>query len=151
MLHTWQHPDEITHDAIIEQTETRVRYLVRNLIEDIEDGEKILLYKSYEYLDHHEILALYRALARYGRPKLFCVTRSAPGRPPGSLNRLSGHIVHGFFDGMLNNGQLGNAGGWLSLCRDAYTMFQDGTPESVFSRTVREPSFTHQPPNFARS
>lgn len=150
-LHTWQHPDSIAHDAVIEQTETRVRYLVRSLIEDIEDGEKIFVYKSFDYVDHHEILALYRALSRYGRPKLLCVTRPAPGRPTGSLIQLSGGIVHGFLGSMLDNGQLGNGSDWLALCHAAYRIFLNNAHGSVFSRTVKEPAFMHQVPNFTRS
>ena len=148
VFHTWQHPDSITRDAIIAQTESRVRYLVRSLIEDIEDGEKIFLYKSFEYLDHHEILALDRALGEYGRPKLFCVTRPVPGRPTGSLTQLSSHIVHGFFRGMLDSGQLGDRDGWLSLCHAAHRMFEGGMQEPLIGRTTKEAVLQDPLPNF---
>lgn len=147
VFHTWQHPDSITQEAVTAKTENKVRYLVRSFIEDIEDGEKILLYKSFEYLDHHEIIALYRALSCYGKPKLFCVTRPIRGRPTGSLERISNHIVQGFFKGMIDNGQLGDRDGWLSLCHTAYRVFEGASQEPLLARSYKE-QFEHPGPNF---
>lgn len=148
IFHTWQHPSSISREDIIKQTEVKLGFLVRSLIEDIEDGIKIFVYKSKEFVDQHEILSLHRALNAYGRTKLFWVTEATRERPSGSVMWLARDILHGFLGGLLDNGQLGNGSGWISLCRDAHAVFAQARGDHLVSRTVKEIPFRRPPPDF---
>lgn len=124
VFHTWQHPNSISYHDIVRQTEQKVTYLARSLIEDFEDGEKIWIYKSLDDIDVHEVLSLHRSINRHGPNKLVWVSPATSANPHGSLEWVTPLMLRGYLAGMTDNGQLSNASAWVALCRRSYEAFE---------------------------
>jgi hypothetical protein len=81
-IHTLIVPED--PDAFLVQMRRRLRYLSRKLLEDLQDGEKIFVFKSYD-LTEEELVAVRRAVRRHGQGQLLFVRRPDADHPTGSV------------------------------------------------------------------
>jgi len=123
--HTFRYVHETSAEAVVEENEAKLRYLVRKFREDLEDGEKILVYKRSVTRDVAEILALQAALNRFGgRNRLLWVTESDGQHQPGDVRWVGRRLLRGFTDRIsLKDAGEFDAACWLRLCRAAYDAF----------------------------
>jgi tetratricopeptide (TPR) repeat protein len=73
-MHTFVHVGQMTKEGILNQAMIRSRFLARKLREDLNEANKILVYKSHwGGLTNEEIAGLFAAVLRYGPNRLLCV------------------------------------------------------------------------------
>ena len=128
--HTFRYPGEVDAAEVIRENEIKVSYLKRKFREDLEDGEKILVYKRVVTQDPHEILALHAALNRFGTVNpLLWVTEADTRHPPGTVEWIGAKLLKGHVGRIsLENAHDFDAETWLLLCRNALAAFEGSLP-----------------------
>lgn len=124
--HTFRYPHEVAAEEIIRENEIKTQYLKRKFLEDLEDAEKILVYKRVVTQDLHEILALHAALNRFGTvSKLLWVTEADDFHAPGEVEWVGDRLLKGYVGHIsLSDAHDFNPEIWLQLCRNAFTVFE---------------------------
>ncbi len=122
--HTFRYQNEVTHEEVLAENETKIRYLIRKLTEDLEDGEKIFVYRRFVEDDLPTVAELHRVLRGYGPAKLLWVTTGVPGRAPGDVewagpDLLRGHLAHDAD----NDPSVFDPEHWIRLLRNAFLAF----------------------------
>jgi hypothetical protein len=126
-FHTWRGPADVSEEQSRAENETKLRFLKRKLLEELEDGEKIWLLKTTGGAEVYEAFAFHSVINRKARNKLFWVTRSVEGRPSGSVEWLGRDILRGYSDHDHHDAQIFNADTWLQLCQNAWRAFAECT------------------------
>jgi tetratricopeptide (TPR) repeat protein len=94
----------------------RMRYLRRKLLEDLESGQKIFVYKSDQGLSEQDARAIHASMRRYNpRAVLLCVMLSGELHSPGAAESLDEGLFIGYID-RFSTVDI-NASVWLELCR----------------------------------
>ena len=73
--HTFRNPDELDLKAFAAEQCKRLQFLRRKFFEDIEEGEKIFVYKRREPIEQHEVAKLHQWLRRSGPATLLWVVQ----------------------------------------------------------------------------
>lgn len=132
-FHTWKGPQEISREESLKENETKLRFLRRKFLEDLEDGEKIFIFKDVVRQDANEIIALHDVMMRYGTVRLFWVTRPIEGRTAGMVEWVAPNLLRGYSANSHAEAQRFNPDHWLELCQAAFRAFareqQVGAPE----------------------
>ena len=122
--HTFRYENEITHEAVLAENETKIRYLIRKLTEDLEDGEKIFVYRRFVEDDLATVAELHRVLRGYGPARLLWVTTGAPGRSPGDVEWAGPDLLRGYLaDDADNDPSVFDPEHWIGLLRNALLAF----------------------------
>ncbi len=123
--HTFRYENEITMEAVLAENEAKIRYLIRKLVEDLEDGEKVFVYRRFVEDDLPTVAELHRVLRGFGPVKMLWVTRGAPGRAPGEVEWAGPDLLRGYLaDDASNDPSIFDPDHWISLLRNAFTAFQ---------------------------
>ena len=123
--HTWKGPKDSTKEEALKENEQKLTYLRRKFLEDLEDAEKIWIFKDTRREDVSEVHAIYDLLNRHGPNKLFWVTRVTEGRPSGSVEWFGPRLLRGYSDQPHADAQRFIPAVWLDLCRNAYRAFAE--------------------------
>ncbi len=106
----------------------RTGFLARKLREDLEDGDKIFVYRySGEVGDEADMLALADAVGGHGKSVLFFVCRADERHPPLTVRLVHPGLMVGHIDWFAVD-RLGfpvNLEGWTVLCQQALRLWQD--------------------------
>lgn len=138
--HTMVMAGRKTPEEVREQEVRRLAFLARKFIEDLEDAEKIFVYKSDVPVSVSEIKELSTALRKYGPNTLLWVTLQKPGHPAGSVEVLEERILRGYIDRFgftpHYNGGDASIDAWLEICANAYRLWvENGWQRGDLSRS----------------
>jgi tetratricopeptide (TPR) repeat protein len=98
-MHTFIKERDHDERTVLAQCCRRLKFLVRKLIEDLESGGKMFVYKIYErQVTLPELLHLRAAMASYGDNWLLYVQRADEANPPGSARLVQHGLVIGYID-----------------------------------------------------
>ena len=106
----------------------RLGFLRQKLLEDLETGSKIFVYKNmFRNLTAEELVRLHAAVKTYGDSALFYVRYEDVEHPNGTVEFASPGLMIGYIDHFAfspENEQLSSAiDSWLSLCRRAHQIW----------------------------
>ena len=123
--HTFRYQREVAAEEVIRENEVKTTYLKRKFVEDLEDGDKIMVYKRVVTDDVHEIIALHAALNSFGTVnKLLWVTQADGQHVPGDVEWVGDRLLRGYVGTIsLTNAHHYDADVWLRLCRNALASF----------------------------
>ncbi|WP_419729111.1 hypothetical protein [Lichenicola sp.] len=125
-FHTWKGPDDTTEAEAIAVNEQKIKYLARAMGEDIEDGEKIWVYKDQQPVaDYNEVFAIFAALNRTTPNKLFWVTPAVEGRPLNSIEWIGPNLLRAYSGQGHHDARIYDAAQWLLICQKAYRAFAE--------------------------
>jgi hypothetical protein len=128
--------DSIMHSFVlqrhVEQTEflkqqcRRLSYLSNKLLEDLEAGEKIFLYKNDKNLSPSQVQALYKAVRHRGPSTLLCVLLKDRNHPAGLVEKKGDALLIGYIDRFSPPGDAGDSAHeeWVAICRAAYRLWR---------------------------
>ena len=123
--HTFRYENEATAGEVVAENEAKLRYLIRKLVEDLEDGEKVFVYRRFVEDDLPTVAELHRVLRGYGPVKMLWVTTGAPGRAPGDVEWAGPNLLRGYLaEDASNDPSVFDPDHWISLLRNAYAAFQ---------------------------
>jgi predicted Zn-dependent protease len=135
--HTFIKADEAPEDRVYQQTLRRLRFLTTKLIEDLEQAEKIFVFKLAEYEGQPPLDRLFEAMRTYGPTTLLCVALADSDHPGGTLEMLRPGLFLGRVS-MFGNAGISAARGldlpaWRSIC-EAVAVWHDTERHHASSR-----------------
>lgn len=124
--HTFRDQLDASTAQVIRENEIKSGYLKLKFREDLEDGEKILVYKRVVTQELHEIIAVHAALNRFGTVnKLLWVTQTDGRHAPGDVEWVGDKLLKGYVGTIsLSNAHDFDPEIWLCLCRNAFIAFR---------------------------
>jgi tetratricopeptide (TPR) repeat protein len=118
--HTFIRVDEAPHDRVLKQSLRRLTFLRDKLLEDLEQAEKIFVFKMTHDVGEAAFEALFEALRAYGDCVLLGVALADAGHPPGTLEMKRPGLFLGRTGMFMGVGGASGAGIdtqiWRSLC-----------------------------------
>jgi hypothetical protein len=149
-FHTWYKEGDVDQKVLWHKQVQRFGFLVRKLLEDLADGQKILVCKSTErWVPEHEIIALHDALCDFADNTLLWVTLADPDHLPGSVEILRPGLLKGYMLRLwpMQNGPEIDLESWLEVCLNAYRVARSAPAAAAgVSRKRQLPARALSPP-----
>jgi hypothetical protein len=141
VYHAWVNAGEMNPDELARREAKRIPFLVRKLLEDLENGEKIFVFKGMGAMPEEEVLPLAMAIRRYGPNALLFVTLSDATHRGGTVEVRAPGFMVGYIDRFApgDNAHDFLLGQWVKLSRDAYRL-------RLAARGLRPPPASRAPP-----
>jgi hypothetical protein len=122
--HAWVKIGEMNPEEIHRRETRRIPILVRKLLQDLQDAEKIFVFRGMGALAEEEVMPLFAAVRRFGPNTLLFVTLADAAHPSGTVElRLPGLLV-GYIERFAPSEDAYNLllDEWIKICRNAYAM-----------------------------
>jgi hypothetical protein len=115
---------EMEPAALHKQQVRTVGFLVKKLIEDLENPSKILVFRQNEPLSASDLIDLRIALSAYGPSTLLWVQPGCPGHPPGSVDVVDERMMVGYVRRLAERDRVPNLdfGSWMQVLRRAHVI-----------------------------
>ena len=119
--HSFVYEDERTPDVLRKQEAARLTFLRRKFLDDLEEGEKIFVFKRNVPVPEAELLPLFMALNRKRANSLLWVVPAEPGRPCGTVEVAMPGLLKGHIDRFAPNDNAHDFSfeAWIRLCANA--------------------------------
>jgi tetratricopeptide (TPR) repeat protein len=119
-FHTFMTSALADPDAFLEKQAARLRWLRDKLIADLEEAEKIFVYKPEAGTPPAHVQRILRAVRSYGGARLLCLALADESSPPGSVRESGGGLITGYLS--VHNPVVKGRWDipfdeWLSICR----------------------------------
>jgi hypothetical protein len=114
----------IDPEVLYKQQVRTVGFLVRKLLDDLENPSKIMVFRQNEPLSADDLTDLRLALAAYGPATLLWVQAARPGHPPNTVVRVDDRLMVGFVRRLASRDRVPDldAESWLAMLRKAYAL-----------------------------
>jgi len=124
VYHTFIYEGQRNVALIREQEATRLKFLRRKFIEELEIAEKIFVFKRNEAIAEDEILPLLVALRQHGNNSLLWVVPAEPDRPPGTVEVVADGLLKGYIDRFApqENAHALSFEVWMKICVNAWLL-----------------------------
>jgi hypothetical protein len=124
--HPWVLVGEAEPEDIRRREAKRLPLLRRKLIEDIEEGHKIFVYRGMRRLPQPLILRLVAAMQAYGPAILLWVELEDSDHPTGTVEALTDGLLKGYIDRFApgENAHALSLDAWITICRNAWLLAQ---------------------------
>jgi hypothetical protein len=124
VYHTFVYEGERTVDLMRQQEATRLKFLRRKFLEELDAGEKIFVFKRATPIAESEILPLFLALNRRQANTLLWVVPAEPGHPSGTVEVLMNGLLKGYIDRFApgDNAHDFSFDAWMTLCVNAFLL-----------------------------
>ncbi len=121
VYHTFVYEGQRSLWLMREQESARLKFLRRKLLEDLEAGDKIFVYKFGGKVSEAEILPLFMAMSRHGKATLLWVAPAERDRPAGTVEVVMPGLLKGYIDRFAPaaNAHDLSFDGWLRVCANA--------------------------------
>jgi tetratricopeptide (TPR) repeat protein len=126
--------DEIPFDKMYTQSCRRLKFLTRKLIDDLEIGSKIFVYRlSRRNLNDDELFRLHAAVRSYGNNTLLYVRYTDTEHHSNTVEIAAPGLLIGYMDKfkVSQTGQLDAVpptDAWMTVCRAAYELWPQAQP-----------------------
>jgi hypothetical protein len=124
LYHAWVATGEMALEEVHRREVRRVPFLVRKLLEDLEGGEKIFVFKGMGAMADEEAFPLAMALRRYGPAMLLFVTLADAEHRGGTVEMRAPGFLIGFVDRFAPGEDAYDflLAQWVKICREAYRL-----------------------------
>jgi hypothetical protein len=104
-----------------------VGFLVRKILEDLENPSKIMVFRQNEPLLADDLTDLRLALAAYGPATLLWVQEGRPDHPPGTVVKVDDRLMVGYVRRLASREDVPDLDvtSWLAMLREAYVLHAD--------------------------
>jgi hypothetical protein len=124
VYHTFVYEGDRTIDLMRQQESTRLKFLRRKFIGELDAGEKIFVFKRATPVPESEILPLFMALNRRQSNTLLWLVPAEPGRPSGTVEVLMNGLFKGYIDRFApsDNAHDLSFDEWVKVCVHAFLL-----------------------------
>jgi glycosyltransferase involved in cell wall biosynthesis len=124
--HSFVPVESIEISEFKKNTENRLNLLKRKLIEDLEDGQKIFVYKQNgQPFPDETMFRIANLIWEFGGSTLFWVCdHKITGKPAGTVDQLSKNLIRGHITRLApyDDAHSIDLEGWIDLCRKAFEL-----------------------------
>jgi pentatricopeptide repeat protein len=129
-VHTFISPDSIPREKMISNGCSRLRFLRRKLLEELEIGNKIFVYKIAERnLSLEEAQLLHSKLRGYGPNTLLYVRYEDDDHPTGTVERIDDGLMIGYINqfSLTPEGEARRPAmeSWIRICTEAHRVWRE--------------------------
>ena len=132
--HTFVKVEDLPIDRMLQQSLRRMRFLRAKLMEDLQSGEKMFVFKFSPRADEAVILQLFEALRTHGERTLLCAMLADAAHPAGTLDMLRPGLFVGRFSKFTEEGTSGETGidteQWRVFCEQV-AAWHDAQPATA--------------------
>lgn len=123
--HTFKFADQITEEEVLQENRVKLGFLKQKLVEDMEDGDKIFVFKRGVTSDLNEVLAIQAALAaHHADNRLLWVAECDSSHQPGDVEWVGNNLLRGYVDLISRtDAHEFDPDVWLRICSNAYAAF----------------------------
>ncbi len=111
-------------DRVRDHELRRLRFLWRKFAEDLEEGNRILVFKSGLLMSKTSIDRLVSLLRQRGPNHLLWVTPEEPGRPAGTVDLVAPGLMRGRIDKVNVGPEACSFDVWHEICRRAHALWR---------------------------
>ena len=128
VMHTFIFKKDMAEEKMFAQTCRRMAFLRRKLIHDLEEGDKIFVYKIFQRnLSDEELVELHQAMRSYGNNTLLYVRYSNEHNPSGTVVEVEDGLLIGYISGFSMTFPEGrprtpDLPAWTSICKAALAL-----------------------------
>jgi hypothetical protein len=124
VYHTFVFEGERTPEVMRQQEATRLKFLRRKFLEELDAGEKIFIFKTSTPVPEPEVLPLFMALNRKVSNTLLWVVPEEPNRPSGTVEVMMNGLLKGYIDRFApgDNAHDFSFDAWMKLCVHAFLL-----------------------------
>lgn len=124
IYHSFVYENERAPELIRQQEATRLKFLRRKFLEELDAGEKIFVFRRDATVTEAEILPLFLALNRGRANTLLWVVPEEQGKPSGTVEVLMNGLLRGYIDRFApgDNAHDFSFEGWMTLCAHAFLL-----------------------------
>ncbi len=129
LWHSWTYEGQANPRQVQERETRNLQFLRSKLVEDLQQGHKLLLYKRAAPLASAELDRLLTLLRGYGPTRLLVVEEADATHPPGTAERVGAHLLRGRVSRFAppDNATDIATRSWLRMARAAHRLWRDGT------------------------
>jgi hypothetical protein len=133
LYHPWVLVGEAEPEYIRQREMTRLPFLRRKLLEDLEEGRKIFVYHGMRRLTESEALRLFTAIRAYGPGMLLWVELHDETHRPGSVEMIRPGLFKAYIDRFApsENAHDLSLDCWIEICRNAYQVMHAEMAENA--------------------
>jgi len=126
LYHTFVLENQRSAWLLKEQESTRLKFLHRKFMEELEAHEKIFVYKQNVRVSREEVRALFLALNRFGPNTLLWVVPAESPAQVGTVEVLENGLFRGYIDRFAppENAHDLSLNAWLRVCLNAYRLMR---------------------------
>jgi hypothetical protein len=127
LYHPWLLVGQAEAEEIRQRELKRLPLLKRKLLEDLEEGSKIFVYRGMRPLSRALVRRLVDALREHGPGMLLWVELHDAAHPPGTVEMLGDGLLKGYIDRFApgDNAHDLSIACWVELCRNALAVARD--------------------------
>jgi hypothetical protein len=124
LYHPWLLVGQAEAEEIRQRELKRLPLLKRKLLEDLEEGSKIFVYRGMRPLSRALVRRLADAMREYGPATLLWVELHDAAHPPGTVELISDGLLKGYIDRFApgDNAHDLSIACWVELCRNALAL-----------------------------
>ena len=124
LYHAWVLAGAMAPEAIAKREASRVPFLVRKLVEDLEAAEKIFVFKGMGALPAERVYPVAAAIRRYGANTLLLVTLADAKNAAGTVRVEAPGFLIGYVDRFAPSEEAKDVllDQWVAVCRRAYRL-----------------------------
>ena len=128
LYHAWVLTEEMTVEAVHQREVRRLPLLIRKLLEDLKQAEKIFIFHGMEPLSESEARSLLGRLQTHGPNTLLWVELADADHPPGTVEWVHEGLLKAYIDRFApgENAHDLSLDCWKAICREAYRLWQTG-------------------------
>jgi hypothetical protein len=142
--HTFVRTSDIISEKFLEQSCSRLQYLKRKIIEELEDGENIFVYKmNYEPMHLPLMPKIAEKIASYGPGVLLAISDSKfANEPDRSAKWVGPNLIYGNLANLAPYDQADNVDvvGWSALCTTVLEMVAERRKQQQLPSMINERS-----------
>ena len=111
--------DEEGQTRLLDREHTRLAFLKRMLLDELDRGETIFVFKRNVVPSEAEVMALWLGIRALGHCSLLWVAPEAPGLPAGTVTLLAEGLYKGYVDRFApyTDAEDVSASCWMTICR----------------------------------
>jgi hypothetical protein len=126
LYHPWVLVRDAEPEFVRQREATRLPFLRRKLLEDLEEGRKIFVYRGMQRLAASVVLRLFTAIRNYGPGMLLWVELQDTDHPAGTVEEITPGLFKGYIDRFApgENAHDLSLDDWIEICRNTYRLAQ---------------------------
>ena len=142
LYHAWVLAEEMSAEAVHQREVRRLPLLIRKLIEDLRQAEKIFIFHGMEPLSTQQAQALLARLRGFGPNILLWLELADAAHPAGTVEWVGEGLLKGYMDRFApgENAHDLSLDCWLAVCREAYRLWRDDKTSQVSAAAAAMPA-----------
>jgi hypothetical protein len=128
LYHAWVSAEEMSAGEVHQREMRRLPLLIRKLIEDLREAEKIFIFHGMEPLGEEEARRLLALLRSYGPNTLLWIEGADAEHPPGTVAWIGEGLLKAYIDRFAPGEDAHDLSldCWIAICRGAYRLWRIG-------------------------